>query len=38
MKELRLWTISELEETSEILFPTDLAAVLSRFVEPPYIP
>jgi hypothetical protein len=34
MKEIRWWTITELERTSETVFPTDLAVVLRRLVEP----
>jgi hypothetical protein len=33
MKEIRWWTISELERSSETVFPTDLAVVLRRLVE-----
>jgi hypothetical protein len=33
MKEISWWTISELERSSETVFPTDLAVVLRRLVE-----
>jgi hypothetical protein len=35
MKELRRWTIEELERSSETVFPADLANVLRRLVELP---